>query len=359
MEEKQEKRTEISELGEFGLIKVLTSRFESVNESTIKAVGDDAAVIDCGDKYMVVTTDLLAEGIHFDLMYCPLKHLGYKAIISNLSDVYAMNAKPKQVTVSIAISSRYSLEALEELYDGMRHACEKYQVDLVGGDTSSSLQGLMISVTAIGEVEKKQVTYRDTAQAGEVLCVSGDLGGAYLGLQLLEREKQIYMENPEVQPDLEEQSYLVGRQLKPEARRDIVELFKEKNFLPTSMIDISDGLSSDLLHLCTSSDVGCRLYEGDLPISDEAKELAIKFKMDPTTCALSGGEDYELLFTIKKEDRKKLDGEWDISIIGDIVDKKEGVNLISGNGSSHELTAQGWDALLKATKTQKATNDSK
>lgn len=341
-------RTEISSLGEFGLIKVLTSRFKTLNDSTIKAVGDDAAVIDTGNKYTLITTDLLAEGVHFDLMYCPLKHLGYKSIVVNLSDIYAMNGTPKQVTVSLAISNRFSVEALEELYEGIRFACQHYGVDLVGGDTSSSKSGLIISVTAIGEVEKEKVVYRNTAKEGDLLCVSGDLGGAYLGLQILEREKQIYLENPEVQPDLENQQYLIGKQLKPEARKDIVELFAEKNILPTSMIDVSDGLSSDLLHICTQSDVGCRLYEADIPISDEAIQLAFKFSLDPTACALSGGEDYELLFTIKKEDRKKFEDEGNITVIGDIVKKDQGVKLLSKGGKLHDITAQGWDAFLKA-----------
>ena len=352
MEDPKEKRTEISDLGEFGLIKVLTSRFKSLQETTIKGPGDDAAVIDAGERCLVITTDLLSEGIHFDLMYCPLKHLGYKAIISNLSDVYAMNAQPKQVTVSMALSNRFSLEAVEELYEGIKHACDKYNVDLIGGDTSASHQGLFISVTAIGEVDKNKVTYRNTAREGDLLCVSGDLGGAYLGLQLLEREKQIYLENPEIQPDLEDQSYLVGRQLKPEARLDIIAMLAEKEIVPTSMIDISDGLSSDLLHICTESKVGCRLYEADLPISQEAQELAFKFGLDPTTCALSGGEDYELLFTIKKEDRERFTGEWDVSVIGDILDKKEGVKLFSKGEKLHDITAQGWDALLKAGKVE-------
>ncbi|MDZ4846358.1 MAG: thiamine-phosphate kinase [Chitinophagales bacterium] len=341
-------RTEISSLGEFGLIKVLTSRFKKLNDSTIKAVGDDAAVIDNGNKFTLVTTDLLAEGVHFDLMYCPLKHLGYKSIVVNLSDIYAMNGTPKQITVSLAVSSRFSVEALEELYEGIRHACTQYGVDLVGGDTSSSHSGLVISITAIGEVEKDKVIYRNTAKEGDLLCVSGDLGGAYLGLQILEREKQIYLENPQVQPDLEDQQYLIGRQLKPEARKDIIELLAEKNVLPTSMIDVSDGLSSDLLHICTQSDVGCRLYEADIPISEEAIQLAFKFSLDPTACALSGGEDYELLFTIKKEDRKKFEDDKDITVIGDMVKKDQGVKLFSKGGKLHDITAQGWDAFLKA-----------
>ncbi len=343
-------RTEISSLGEFGLIKVLTSRFKTLNDSTIKGVGDDAAVIDSGNKFTLITTDLLAEGVHFDLMYCPLKHLGYKSIVVNLSDIYAMNGTPKQVTVSLAISNRFSVEALEELYEGIRFACQRYGVDLVGGDTSSSQSGLVISVTAIGEVEKEKVVYRNTAKEGDLLCVSGDLGGAYLGLQILEREKQIYLENPQVQPDLENQQYLIGRQLKPEARKDIIELFAEKNIFPTSMIDVSDGLSSDLLHICTQSDVGCRLYEADIPISEEAIQLAFKFSLDPTACTLSGGEDYELLFTIKKEDRKKFEDDGNITVIGDIVKKDQGVKLLSKGGKLHDITAQGWDAFLKATK---------
>lgn len=343
-------RTEISSLGEFGLIKVLTSRFKNVNASTMKSVGDDAAVIDTGNKFTLITTDLLAEGVHFDLMYCPLKHLGYKSIVVNLSDIYAMNGIPKQVTVSLAISNRFSVEALEELYEGIRFACQHYGVDLIGGDTSSSQSGLVISVTAIGEVEKEKVVYRNTAKEGDLLCVSGDVGGAYLGLQILEREKQIYLENPQVQPDLENQQYLIGRQLKPEARKDIIALFAEKNILPTAMIDVSDGLSSDLLHICTQSNVGCRLYEADIPVSDEAQQLAFKFALDPTACALSGGEDYELLFTINKENRKKLEHEWDITVIGDIVKKEQGVKLLSKGGKLHDITAQGWDAFLKAQK---------
>lgn len=350
MGEQKQKRTEISELGEFGLIKLLTSRFKNVNGSTVKGVGDDAAVIDTGMKYTLVTTDMLAEGIHFDLMYCPLKHLGYKSIIVNLSDIYAMNGIPRQVTVSLAVSNRFSVEALEELYEGIRYACERYAVDLAGGDTNSSVKGLVISVTAIGEVDKNRVVYRSTAKAGDLLCVSGDLGGAYLGLQLLEREKRIFIENPQVQPDLENQHYLVGRQLKPEARKDIIELFAEKNILPSSMIDVSDGLSSDLLHICTQSHVGCRLYEADIPISQEAMAQALKFNFDPTMCALSGGEDYELLFTIKKEDRQKLEHEWDITVIGDIVKEDFGVKLLSKGGNLHDITAQGWDAFLKAQK---------
>ncbi|GIV33068.1 MAG: thiamine-monophosphate kinase [Chitinophagales bacterium] len=346
--DEQKQRTEIAALGEFGLIKALTSQFKNIHSSTIKGVGDDAAVIDTGNKFTLVTTDLLAEGIHFDLMYYPLKHLGYKAVVVNLSDIYAMNGIPKQVTVSFAVSNRFSVEALQELYAGVRYACERYRVDLVGGDTSSSLKGMFISVTAIGEVDKDKVTYRSTAREGDYLCVSGDLGGAYLGLQLLEREKQIYLENPEVQPDLEGQHYLVGRQLKPEARRDIIELFAEKGILPSAMIDISDGLSSDLLHICLQSNVGCRLYEADIPISQEALELAFKFSLDPTTCALSGGEDYELLFTLSREDKTKLEHEWDITVIGDIVKKEHGTKLLTKGGNLYDLTAQGWDAFLKS-----------
>lgn len=341
------KRTEIGEIGEFGLIKILTSRFANTDDNTIKGIGDDAAVIDIGDEYMVLTTDMLAEGIHFDMMYTPLKHLGYKAVVVNLSDVLAMNAQPTQVTVSLAISNRFSVEALEELYEGIKAACEFYEVDLIGGDTTSSLSGLMISITAIGRVKKEEVTYRSGAKVGDAICVSGDLGGAFLGLQLLEREKQIYLDNPEVQPDLEDQSYLIGRQLKPEARRDIVKMMREKGIKPTSMIDISDGLSSELLHICDQSHVGVKIFEDSVPISEEGYHLAIKFNLDPITCALSGGEDYELLFTVSQEDKDKLSEDWDISVIGTVTDASEGAKLVTKQKNVYDITAQGWDALLK------------
>ena len=346
----EEKRTEIGELGEFGLIKVLTTNFPIHNPSTLKGIGDDAAILNFGDDTTVLTTDLLIEGIHFDLMYMPLIHLGYKAVITNLSDVYAMNAHPKQITVSLAISSRFSVEALEEIYEGIRHACKSFGVDLVGGDTTSSNKGLIISITAIGTQEKSKIVERSTAKVGDLICVSGDLGSAYLGLQLLEREKRLFVENPEIKPDLEEQKYLVGRQLKPEARKDIIDLFEELKILPTAMIDVSDGLSSDLLHICVGSKVGARIFEADVPIHEEAFHQALKFNLDPITCALSGGEDYELLFTIKPEDKQKLQGVLEVTHIGEIVPESEGVKLHTKGGNIHDITAQGWDALLAANK---------
>ncbi len=340
-------RTEISDLGEFGLIKYLTKNFELQNITSKTGVGDDAAVLDLSGKQTVVTTDLLMEGIHFDLSYVPLKHLGYKAIVVNLSDVYAMNADPQQVTVSIGISNRFSVEALHELYEGIFHACEHYKVDLVGGDTSSSLSGLVISVTAIGLVDEDKTTLRSTAKENDLICVSGDLGGAYLGLQILEREKRLFLENPNIQPNLEDQQYIIGRQLKPEARKDVVELLEKIKVVPTSMIDISDGLSSDLLHICDQSKVGCTVYEEKIPISEEAYQQAIKFNLDPVTCALNGGEDYELLFTIKQSDFEKVKDHPDISVIGHITDDSLGKKLITKANNIHELTAQGWNAFKK------------
>lgn len=341
-------RTEIGALGEFGLIRLLTNSIKLNQESSLKGVGDDAAVVNHAGKDTVITTDMLAEGIHFDLMYTPLKHLGYKCIVVNLSDIYAMNATPTQVTVSLAISNRYSVEALEEIYEGIYLACKKYGVDLVGGDTTSSLSGLVISVTALGVADKEDLVYRNGAKPGDAICVSGDLGGAYLGLQILEREKRIYLEHPEVQPELEDQPYLIGRQLKPEARKDVIELLREQGIKPTSMIDISDGLSSEILHICTQSGVGAKLYEDQVPISEDAYNLAIKFNIDPITCALNGGEDYELLFTVKQEDVAKLSNEWDIAVIGRIVEKSESVTLTTKGGNVHPITAQGWDPLIKA-----------
>lgn len=340
-------RTEISAIGEFGLIRHLTQNFKMKNESSIIGVGDDAAVLQFNNRQTVVTTDLLIEGIHFDLMYVPLKHLGYKSIIVNLSDVYAMNAIPKQVTVSIAASNRFSVEALTELYDGIYHACEKYKVDLVGGDTSNSAKGLIISVTAIGEAEENKITLRKTAKENDLLCVSGDLGAAYLGLQLLEKEKRIFLESPDVKPNLEDQKYLVGRQLMPEARKDIVELFDQLNVKPTSMIDISDGLSSEILHICEESKVGCRLYEDKVPVAEETYQMALKFNLDPVTCALSGGEDYELLFTIAQDDFEKIKNNPLISVIGHITSVTEGVKLVTKANNIYDLTAQGWNQFSK------------
>lgn len=345
----ENKRTEINQLGEFGLIKVLTAPFKNKNESTLKGIGDDAAIIDIGnEQVMAITTDMLVEGVHFDLAYSPLKHLGYKAVVVNLSDIYAMNVIPQQITVSLAISNRFSVEALEEIYEGIRLACNHYQVDLVGGDTTTSLKGLIISITAIGTAPKENVVYRNTAQLGDLICVTGDLGAAYLGLQLLEREKQIYLEQPEVQPDLENQKYLVSRILKPEARKDIIELLKIEKIKPTAMIDISDGLSSEILHIATQSELGCIIYEEELPIANDTLMKAFDFGIDTTTCALNGGEDYELLFTIDKNLKSLVDTLPEISIIGKMTEEKEGYQLITKQNNKYELEAQGWNAFLKA-----------
>lgn len=335
-------RTDVNTLGEFGLIDHLTRNFPLRQASSLKGVGDDAAVIDNGDFCTVVSTDMLVEGIHFDLAYTPLKHLGYKSVIVNLSDIYAMNAFPKQILVSVALSNRFSVEALDELYDGIRAACEYYDVDLVGGDTTSSPKGLTISITAIGQGEKDQLVYRNGAKPGDLICITGELGGAYLGLQLLEREKQIWSQNPDIQPDLENQKYAVGRQLKPEARRDMIEQFRQINLKPTAMIDISDGLTSELFHICKQSKVGALLEESGVPINQEAQMLALKFKLDPITCALNGGEDYELLFTIRAEDVDKVKYIPDVYIAGEILDAKDGIKLNTTGGNLHDLKAQGW-----------------
>lgn len=340
-----EKRTEISSLGEFQLIDHLTTNFEIKNAFTVKGIGDDAAVIDNSGKMTVVTTDMLVENVHFDLMYTPLQHLGYKSIVVNLSDIYAMNAIPNQVTVSLAISNRFSVEALEELYEGIYHACEFYNVDLVGGDTTSSLTGLIISVTAIGDAAENEIVYRSGAKEGDLICVSGDLGAAYLGLQLLEREKSIYLENKKIQPDLENKKYIVGRILKPEARKDIIEFFHEEKIKPTSMIDISDGLSSEVMHICKQSKCGAILYENDIPIHPESIEQAMQFNIDPTTCALNGGEDYELLFTINPSDAEKVAANPAISVVGKIVPATNGMFLKTKNDNLFKLKAQGWDGL--------------
>jgi thiamine-monophosphate kinase len=337
-----QKGTPVSALGEFGLIDRLTKDFKSIHASTIKSIGDDAAVIDSGGKKTVVSTDLLAEGIHFDLVYTPLKHLGYKSVVVNLSDIYAMNAQPKQITVSLAISSKFTVEALEELYEGIRLACKHYQVDLIGGDTTSSLSGLIISVTALGEANEEDLVYRNGAKEGDLVCVTGDLGGAYLGLQILEREKQIYLEHPDIQPELEDADYLIGRQLKPEARKDVIQFFKEMNLKPTAMMDLSDGLSSDIFHICKQSNVGCEINEPEIPLSEDAYNMALKFNLDPVTCALNGGEDYELLFTITPEEETKLSGEDTFSIIGQITKKESGCILVTRSGNRHKLQAQGW-----------------
>ena len=340
-----DQRAEISTLGEFGLINHLTQNNETKNASTILSVGDDAAVIDNFGRQTVVSTDLLNEGIHFDLSYTPLKHLGYKSIVVNLSDIYAMNATPSQVTVSIAFSNRFGLEALDELYSGIYAACDKYQVDLIGGDTSTSQKGLIISVTAIGEVAPGNFIKRSTAKPNDLICVSGELGGAFLGLTLLEREKKIFEETG-AQPDLENQAYIVGRLLKPEARNDIIAFFAEKEIAPSAMMDISDGLSSDILHICNQSRVGCVLYEDKFPIHEEAKQFAYKLQLDPTACALSGGEDYELLFTISQTDYEIVKDNKEISVIGFITEEKEGSVIITRAGNKHQLIAQGWNHAI-------------
>jgi len=340
-----EVRTEISSLGEFGLIDHLTKNFEIQNASTIVSVGDDAAVIDHFGKQTVITTDLLIEGIHFDLMYTPLKHLGYKSVIVNLSDVYSMNATPTQITLSIGISNRFSVEALDEFYEGVYAACERYNVDLVGGDTSASNKGFIISLTAIGEVAPDKFVKRGTANKGDLICVSGDLGAAFLGLTLLEREKKIWMENPQIQPDLEGEKYIVGRLLKPEARKDIIEFLETNNITPTAMIDVSDGISSDILHICKQSNLGCRLYEEKLPIAEDTKQAAFKFGLDPTVCALNGGEDYELLFTLKQEDYEKIVVNEEISVIGYMTAIEEGTKFFTKGGNTFDITAQGWNAF--------------
>ena len=343
-----EKHTPLSSLGEFGLIDHLTNSFETKQQSTIKGIGDDAAVINHEGMYTVLSTDLLIEGVHFDLSFMPLKHLGYKAVVVNLSDIYAMNASPSQITISLAISNRFSVEALDELYAGIKHACDTYGVDLVGGDTTSSSTGLSISVTAVGTAKKKDLVYRNGAKEGDFICVSGDLGGAYIGLQLLNREKEVFLENPKMQPKLDEHKYLLGRQLKPEARKDVIAYLKDFDIHPTAMIDVSDGLSSDLMHLCKQAEVGCHVYEANVPINNETYNQALEFNMDPITTALSGGEDYELLFTVSPSDESKLNGqEIDITVIGKIVAKEEGLMLQTRANHLHELVAQGWNSFQK------------
>ena len=345
LEDKNQERTPLEKLGEFGLIDHLTQNFSIVQKSTVKGIGDDAAVLDASDKKIVVTTDLLVEGVHFDLSYMPLKHLGYKAVMVNLSDVYAMNAKAAQVTVSIAVSSRFPLEALEEFYAGIALATKIYQVDLIGGDTTSSTSGMLISITAIGEAEETNLTYRSGAKPNDLLVVSGDIGGAYMGLQVLEREKEVFKVNPNNQPDLSPYSYIVERQLKPEARKDIVELLEELEVRPTAMIDISDGLSSEIMHLCKNSGVGCNLFEEKIPLDPTVISACEEFKMDSTLVALSGGEDYELLFTIAQDDFDKIKGNPNLTVIGHMTDANEGAHLISRSNTKIPLTAQGWNSL--------------
>ena len=344
-EDKKPSRTSLEELGEFALIEHLTRSFTPGRKSTVKAIGDDAAVMDFAKKHAVVSTDLLIEGVHFDLSYMPLKHLGYKAVVVNLSDISAMNAIPTQVTVSIAVSNRFPLEALEELYEGIALAAKKYKVDVVGGDTTSSSKGMLISVTAIGQADPDRIVYRDGAKANDLLVVSGDLGAAYLGLQVLEREREVFKVNPENQPDLTPYSYLVERQLKPEARTDIIELLEVLGVQPTSMIDISDGLSSEILHLCRQSKVGCNLYEDKLPLDPSVISGCEEFRLDSTLVALSGGEDYELLFTIDQKKFPKIKGNPNLTVVGHMTEENEGAYLISRNNSKIPLTAQGWNSF--------------
>lgn len=342
-----EQRTEIKDLGEFGLIDHLTKDNETVQASTIVSVGDDAAVIDHFGKQTVITTDMLLENVHFDLIYTPLKHLGYKSVVVNLSDICAMNATPTHITMSLGVSNRISVEALDEFYSGVYAACETYKVDLIGGDTCTSQKGFIISVTAIGEITPDRFVTRSGAQPNDLICVSGDLGAAYVGLQLLEREKKIFLESPNVQPDLQNKNYVIGRILKPEPRTDVIEWMEQNGVTPTSMIDISDGLSSDLLHICKQSNTGCLLYEAQLPIHDETKETAFEFHIDPTMCALNGGEDYELLFTIKQADYDKIKSYNQVTVIGYITEEEKGKMLETKAGNKHTLVAQGWNAFNK------------
>lgn len=340
----ENKSTDINQLGEFGLIDHLTSSFELKHDSTLKGIGDDAAVIKVSEtESMIVSTDMLVEGIHFNLMYMPLKHLGYKAVVVNLSDIIAMNAIPQQITVSIAISSKFPLEAVEELYKGIKAACDGYNIDLIGGDTTSSYSGLMISITAIGKAKNDEIVYRSGASEHDLLVVTGDLGAAYMGLQVLEREKQVFQANPEIQPDLDGHDYIIERQLKPEARKDILGFLKELEVQPTSMIDISDGLASEILHLCKASNVGCHIYDEKLPIDAKTSMTAIDFNLDPATCALNGGEDYELLFTISQNDYDKIKGNPHMTIIGHMTNANDGTYFVDKNGSVITLRAQGWD----------------
>lgn len=337
-----EKRTEIEELGEFGLIDHLNRKVILRNSSTIKGIGDDAAVIQSGDHVKVITTDALLEGIHFDLSYAPLTHVGFKAVAVNISDIAAMNAIPKQITVSIALSNRFSVEAIDALYEGIHAACEQYGVDLVGGDTTASRSGLVISVTAVGEAQMEQISYRSGARVNDLLCVTGDLGSALIGLQILEREKEVYLANPNMKPDLEKYTVVTARQLRPDARMDIIHEFREMGVVPTSMIDVSDGLASEIFHICKASNVGATIYEDKLPIDKQTFDTAVELNLDPITCVLNGGEDYELLFTIDQKDFDKLEKHPDIHFIGHISKAEEGKYLVTKSGTAVQLKAQGW-----------------
>jgi thiamine-monophosphate kinase len=345
LEDKNIPKTPVATLGEFELIKTITKEFKINEKSTQVGIGDDAAVIQHGKEDTLVSTDLLIEGVHFDLSYMPLKHLGYKAVMVNLSDIYAMNGIATQITFSLAFSNRFPLEAIEELYAGIYLACKNYKVDLVGGDTTSSTTGLMLSVTAIGKAPKKEITQRSGAKEGNLVVVTGDLGGAYMGLQVLEREKAVFQVNPQSQPDLSEYSYCIERQLKPEARTDIKALLNELEVKPTSMIDISDGLSSEILHISKASELGCQIYEDKIPIDPEVGKTCEEFKINNTTAALNGGEDYELLFTIEQNDFEKVKGHPHLSVIGHMTDQASGYNMVTGLGQQIELTAQGWNGI--------------
>lgn len=343
-----EKRTELSELGEFGLIDHLTKDFTSKREETVIGIGDDAAVLERNEtQYTLVSTDMLVEGVHFNLMYTPLRHLGYKSVAVNLSDICAMNGTPEQITVSIAVSNRFPLEALEELYAGIHAACTQYTVDLVGGDTTSSLSGLMISITAIGVVDKTKLTLRKGAAENDLIVVTGDLGGAYMGLQVLEREKEVFRTNPSIQPDLDGFDYIIGRQLKPEPRLDVISYLKELNVVPTSMIDISDGLASEIMHVCRQSNTGAMIYNAKLPIDSTTSTTAIDFNLDPVTCVLNGGEDYELLFTISQADYEQIKGNPNMTVIGYVTEAQNGIYLVDSNDSLIPVKAQGWNHFDK------------
>lgn len=345
IEDKNPKRTPLSELGEFKLIEHLTKHFEINQKSTVKSIGDDAAILSFGDKETVISTDLLVEGVHFDLSYVPLKHLGYKAVMVNLSDICAMNAMPTQITVSIAVSNRFPLEALEELYAGITTAAKLYNVDVVGGDTTSSTSGLIISVTAVGDVDKDKAVFRSGAKPNDLLVVSGDIGGAYMGLQILEREKEVFKVNPNSQPDLSMYSYIIERQLKPEARKDIISLLEQLDVKPTSMIDISDGLSSEVIHLCKQSNVGVDLYETKIPLDPQVISTCEEFNIDSTTIALNGGEDYELLMTVSQEDYPKIKGNPNLTVIGYMTEKDNGMHLVTRAEEKIPIIAKGWNAL--------------
>jgi thiamine-monophosphate kinase len=338
-------KKDLSKIGEFGLIRLVTENVKLKSESSVLGVGDDAALIEPGDKQVVVTTDMLTEGIHFDLVYTPLKHLGYKAVIVNLSDIYAMNGKPSQILVSIAVSARFTTEMIEEFYEGIHLACENYNVDLVGGDTTSSLTGMTISITAIGIIEKGKAVLRSGAKENDLVCVSGDLGGAYIGLQILEREKLLFNQTGGIQPELEGYDYVLERQLKPEARKDIIKTLAENSIVPTSLIDISDGLSSEILHICDASKTGCRIYADKIPINRETKKIAEELNLEPLSTSLNGGEDYELLFTVPINDYPKISAIEGISIIGHITKKTEGTCMVTSDGSLLEIISLGWNSL--------------